>query len=228
MLEIQIMPSILAADIGRLEEACKHAERSGADALHIDVMDGHFVPNISLGPEVVRMARESVNIPLSVHLMITQPDRYAETFIEAGADTVLIHIEASCNVEEILHNIRKAGARPGITINPETSVTMIEDILQQQLADEVLFMTVHPGFGGQRFIESVLSKINAIREKYPELDLSVDGGLNLETAVQSARHGANIFMVGTTLFKATDMTSEIAQMRKQTLVAFQPFSLSSK
>ena len=214
MTTMQILPSLLAADMGRLEEACLRSVNAGADGLHLDIMDGHFVPNLSMGPEVVRMARRCVNIPLSVHLMVTRPDVYAEPFLDAGADTLLIHVEAQCDPVPVLRQIRKKGRRAGITLNPETPAEAADPFLGE--IDEILFMTVHPGFGGQAFIEGVLPKIAEIRRKVPTLDFSVDGGINAETAVRAAASGINIFIAGTYLFKAKDMAAEITALRDRT------------
>ncbi|MFH0953654.1 MAG: ribulose-phosphate 3-epimerase [Verrucomicrobiota bacterium] len=213
MPRIQIFPSLLAADMGRLEEACMRAEAAGVDGLHVDVMDGHFVRNLSMGPEVVRMARRCVKVPLSVHLMVARPDVYAEPFLEAGADTVLIHVEAPCEPRPVLKSIRRWGARAGIVLNPETPAESVFDLLGE--VDEVLCMTVHPGFGGQAFIPEVLPKIAALRRRMPELDISADGGLNDETVLDAAVQGANIFHIGTALFDADDMGLSIGRMRER-------------
>ncbi len=211
--KFQILPSVLAADMGRLEEECRRAEKAGADALHLDIMDGHFVPNLSMGPEIVRRVRQSVKIPLSVHLMVTRPDFFIKPFAEAGADLLLIHVEADCEPGPVLQAIKKMKIRAGITLNPETPAEAVFPLLDQ--VDEVLFMTVHPGYGGQAFIPNVMPKIAAVRKKAPQLDLSVDGGINQETAKESAAHGINVFIAGTFLFKARDMAAEIKLMRDQ-------------
>ena len=215
-MQIQILPSLLAADVGHLEAAARKAAEAGADALHIDVMDGIFVPNISLGPAVVEMARRAVSIPLSVHLMILRPDRYLSVFADAGADSLLIHIESPCDVPQTLERIRERGLRPGITLNPETRAEMVFPVLE--LVDEVLCMTVHPGYGGQAFMAEVLPKMRAVRDQAEaagrkNLEIMVDGGINAATAAQCAAHGANLFVAGTSLYAAQDMGRAISEMR---------------
>jgi ribulose-phosphate 3-epimerase len=218
-MRIQILPSLLAADVGHLAAGAHKAEGSHGDALHLDIMDGHFVPNISLGPAVVEMCRRCVSLPLSVHLMITHPDRYITRFAEAGADSLLIHIEAQCQVAESLKRIRDLGVRPGITLNPETPAEAVFPVLS--LVDEVLCMTVNPGYGGQAFMPEVLPKIREVRAQANALgrrdvDILVDGGIDRHTAPLCARQGANAFVAGTSLFGAKDMTAEIAFIREQT------------
>lgn len=216
---IQIMPSLLAADFGQLAEGCRAAEQAGGDQLHLDIMDGHFVGNISFGPAVVSMADRTVDLPLNVHLMVSRPDHYLQAFAEAGADTLLIHVEAQSPVVQTLEAIRELGMRPGLTLNPETPVASAQPFLEEGLVDEVLCMTVHPGFGGQAFIRGVLPKIEALRQAWPALDISVDGGVDRHTIGDAARAGANLFVAGTSLYRAGDMTAETEHLRNTAVLA---------
>ena len=175
------------------------------------VMDGHFVPNLSFGPAVVGMARRCTNLHLSVHLMMSRPDLYLDRFIEEGADTLLIHIESKCDARTALEHISSKQVRPGVTLNPETAASSIEHLLP--VAKEVLCMTVHPGFGGQAFISTVLPKIASIRNQVPHLDISVDGGISPSTGARASAHGANILLAGSSLFNAKNMADEVARMR---------------
>lgn len=211
--EIQILPSLLAADFGRVADECRRAEAAGADALHLDVMDGHFVRNISFGPEMVRVARRSCGLPQHVHLMLDRPDLYLNVFVEAGASTVLIHVEARCDVAAALCELRELGVRAGLTLNPETPLELARPYVQAGQVDEVLLMSVHPGFGGQTFLEMVLPKIAALRAEQPTLSISVDGGIGEKTGAACARAGANVLIAGTTLFGAPDMCDAIARLR---------------
>jgi ribulose-phosphate 3-epimerase len=222
-MQVQVLPSLLAGDFGNLEASARKAEACGGDALHLDIMDGVFVPNISMGPDVVEMARRSVDIPLSVHLMIIRPDRYVTTFIDAGADSLLIHIESEADVPETLVRIRDLGARPGITINPETPPEMVFPVIES--VDELLCMTVHPGYGGQSFMAEVLPKIRTLRNYAnsigkTDLRIMVDGGINFESARQCAAHGADSFVAGTFLYGAKDMTATLERLRSEAAAAF--------
>ncbi len=211
---LQILPSLLAADFGRLAEECRRAEGAGADALHLDVMDGHFVRNISFGPAITRVVRDAVRIPLHVHLMVARPDWHLRAFAEAGADTLLIHVEAPCDVAATLRDIRGLGMRPGVTLNPETPAEAAFPFVDAPgLADEVLCMTVHPGFGGQAFLPHVLPKIAALRRRRAGLPISVDGGIGPDNVAACAAHGATIFIAGTTLFRAPDLAGAMAALR---------------
>ena len=209
---MQILPSLLAADFGRLGEEILRAEASGAEALHLDVMDAHFVPNLSFGPDVVALARKTApGFYRNVHLMMSRPDLYLETFAKAGAQTIQIHVEADCDVHRELRRIRGLGLRNALVFNPETPFERIVPYLGE--VDEVLAMTVHPGYGGQSFIEDCLPKIAALRKVRPALDIMVDGGINAETAVLAAKAGANMFVAGSYLFKQSDMRSAVEDMR---------------
>ncbi len=211
-----IAPSILAADFARLSQEARRAEKGGGDWLHVDVMDGHFVPNISLGPVVTAALKRSTCLPLDVHLMIDQPDRYIEAFREAGAWRITVHVEAHHPIRKTLGRIRRMGCRAGIALNPATDFHAIEDFLSD--VDLVLCMTVVPGFGGQKFMPAVLKKIRALAE-HPARQkhnywIEVDGGINMKTAVACARAGANAFVSGTALFQARNMTRAVAEMRR--------------
>lgn len=222
-MQIKILPSLLAADFGALAAEARRAEAAGADALHLDIMDGHFVPNLSMGPDVVAMAKRNVSIPLNVHLMLSNPHDHIEAFIKAGADSVLIHIEAECDVPMVLKRIRDLDVRPGITLNPSTPAEAVFSVLD--IVDEVLCMSVEPGYGGQSFDNSVLPKLQTLRDEATrrgnrELDLLVDGGIDSKTGVACAAHGANALIAGTYLYRSEDMQSEISQLREQATASF--------
>jgi ribulose-phosphate 3-epimerase len=211
-MKIEILPSLLAADFGRLAEEIQRAEASGSEALHLDIMDAHFVPNLSFGPDVVALAkRVAPNFYRNVHLMMSRPDLYLEVFAAAGAQTIQIHVEADCNLHTELKRIRSMGLKNAIVLNPETPVERLMPYLGE--VDEVLVMTVHPGYGGQKFIADCMSKVAFLRERCPELDIMVDGGINGETAIVAAEAGANQFVAGSYLFKQSDMKAAVDSMR---------------
>ena len=213
-MKIHVLPSLLAADFGRLGEEILRAEASGAEALHLDVMDAHFVPNLSFGPDVVALARRvAPGFFRNVHLMMSRPDLYLEKFATAGAQTVQIHVEADCDVHNELRRIRALGLRSAVAFNPETPFERVVPYLGE--VDEVLAMTVHPGYGGQKFIADCLPKVAALRAARPSLDIMVDGGINAETAVLAAQAGANMFVAGSYLFRQADMRAAVEDMRRR-------------
>ena len=211
-MKTEILPSLLAADFGRLADEILRAEASGAEALHLDVMDAHFVPNLSFGPDVVALAAKTApGFYRNVHLMMTRPDLYLEAFAKAGAQTIQIHVEADCDVHTELKRIRSMGLKNAIVINPETPVEKLFPYLDE--TDEALVMTVHPGYGGQKFISECMPKVETLRRMRPDLDIMVDGGINGETALVAAKAGANQFVAGSYLFKQADMKAAVEAMR---------------
>lgn len=203
---IKIAPSILAADFSKLAEEVKAVEEAGAKLIHIDVMDGHFVPNITMGPIVVDALRPVTNLPLDVHLMIENPDQYIEEFVNAGADYITVHVEACRHLHRTIQLIRSLGAKPGVVLNPHTPVETIQHVLED--IDLVLLMTVNPGFGGQKFIHSVVPKIETlagmIKEKNLNVEIEIDGGINAETIKPCAQAGASIFVAGSAIYGRED------------------------
>lgn len=199
---VKIAPSILAADFARLGEQVAEAERAGADRIHVDVMDGHFVPNISMGPAIVRSLRRVTQLPLETHLMISDPDFYLKAFAVAGSDSFLVHWEGNGNLHRTVRRVKALGKRVGVVINPATPPSVLETILSE--IDQVLVMTVNPGFGHQRFRQRTLSKIRAVRRMIerikPGCDLAVDGGIDAMTAPLAVAAGANVLVAGSAIF----------------------------
>jgi ribulose-phosphate 3-epimerase len=217
MARILIAPSILAADFSHLADEIRRVEQAGADWIHCDIMDGHFVDNISFGPGVVKTVRQLTILPLDVHLMIEHPDHYVPRFIDAGANSITVHVEPESKheVAQTLQQIRDAGCRAGLTLNPENAFALIEPYLAS--IDLLLIMTVHPGFGGQPFRTDQLDKIRRARDwklaNNSQLDIEVDGGINSETGRRCIESGANVLVAGTCIFKAKDYAAEIIALR---------------
>jgi ribulose-phosphate 3-epimerase len=213
---VEIAPSILAADFSRLGEEVRAVEAGGADVIHVDVMDGHFVPNISIGIPVVASLHKATRLPLDVHLMIDKPENYIGDFVRAGAARVLIHQEATVHLDRVLSMIRELGAQAGVAINPATPVTTLADVFDK--VDTVLVMSVNPGFGGQKFIPGAVEKIRQLersRSRYNgDFRIEVDGGVDLENAPELALAGVNTFVAGTSIFHTPDPAAATRQMRK--------------
>ena len=215
---VRIAPSILSADLGRLSEEVREVEAAGADWVHVDVMDGRFVPNITLGPIVVGAVRRATKLPVDVHLMIVEPERYVEAFAEAGADVISVHVEASTHLQRTLARIRALGKRAGVVLNPHTPEGAVDYVLGD--ADLVLVMTVNPGFGGQSFLPSMLPKIEALRARIDRaglaVDLEVDGGVAPDTIRRAVDAGATVLVAGNTVFGRPDRARAIAELRRAT------------
>ncbi len=213
---IEIVPSILSADFARLAEEIVRVERGGARMLHLDVMDGHFVPNLTIGPPVVESVRKATRLHLDVHLMIEEPDRYAEEFVRAGANSVSVHYEACRHLDGVLGMIRRAGAMAGVVLNPATPVSLLEDVLE--VADYVLLMSVNPGFGGQAFIPYVLGKVRELdrmrREKRLALPIEIDGGVHKDNLADVVRAGCDWIVTGSGIFHSPDPEAAVREMRE--------------
>ncbi|PLR69708.1 MULTISPECIES: ribulose-phosphate 3-epimerase [Bacillaceae] len=212
---IKIAPSILSADFARLGADIEDVERGGADYIHVDVMDGHFVPNITIGPLIVEAIRPVTNLPLDVHLMIENPDAFIGTFAKMGADIISVHVEACPHLHRTIQQIKSEGVKAGVVLNPHTPANMIKEVLDE--VDLVLLMTVNPGFGGQSFIHSVLPKIkevsDMVKERGLQVEIEVDGGVNEETAKLCIEAGANVLVAGSAIYNQTDRTKAIQRIR---------------
>ena len=219
-LKIKIAPSILSADFARLGEQVAEATRAGADLIHVDVMDGHFVPQITIGALVISAIRKYTDLPLDVHLMIESPEDQIAQFAKAGADIITVHIEPCAHIHRVIQMIKATGVKAGISINPATSLSMLDEILPE--VDLVLVMTVNPGFGGQTFIENTLDKITRLRAEIDRrklnIELEVDGGINTKTAPRAVKCGATALVAGAAIFNAGESIDEAIKKLRQSLV----------
>ena len=214
---VKISPSILSADFSRLGEEIKKAEKAGADLIHVDIMDGHFVPNITIGPSVVKAIKKVTNLPLDVHLMIEDPDKYIEAFAKAGADIITVHAEASTHLHRSIQYIKDNKVKAGVSLNPATPLDVLDFILSE--VDMALVMSVNPGFGGQEFIPQSLGKIKMIRDmikkrKY-KVEIEVDGGINVDNAGDVAKAGADILVMGNAFFNSENYAEVVRAVRRK-------------
>lgn len=216
MKSLMIAPSILSADFSRLGEEVKAVEQAGADVIHVDVMDGHFVPNITMGPMIVKAVRKITDLPIDVHLMITNPDAYLQNFSDAGADWITVHVEACTHLHRTLHAIKEMGKKAGAVLNPGTPLSTLDYVLED--VDLVMLMSVNPGFGGQSFITSTLEKIATLRRSLdrvnPEAGIEIDGGVAPSTIAEIAAAGANIFVAGSAIYGQEDYASVINELKE--------------
>jgi len=215
--KIKLAPSILSADFGRLGEQVIEATKAGADYIHVDVMDGHFVPNITVGPLVVAAIRPHTHLPLDVHLMIESPEKYIQQFVQAGANIITVHVEVCPHLHRVVESIKELGVKAGVSLNPSTPLTAVDEVLSA--LDLVLLMSVNPGFGGQQFIEGTVGKIARLRNRLDELglatELEVDGGINAEIAPRVAKAGARVLVAGAAVFNKKESVSQaLARIRE--------------
>lgn len=221
-MTLKVAPSILSADFANLAYEIKKAEEGGADFIHVDVMDGHFVPNLTIGAPVVKSIRKNTHLPLDVHLMIENPDRYLEDFASAGSNYLTVHAEACVHLQRTLAEIRKLGMKSGVALNPATTEDHLRYVLQD--VDMVLVMSVNPGFGGQKFISAVLPKIRSIKEMFAEAGrddvlISVDGGINIDTARLVSEAGASVVVAGKSVYGSADVAAAIREIRAASIDA---------
>lgn len=213
---IKVAPSILSADFAKLADEIKEVEEGGADYIHVDVMDGHFVPNITIGPLIVEAIRPVTTLPLDVHLMIENPDQYIPVFAKAGADIISVHVEACPHLHRTIQLIKQYGIRAGVVLNPATPIDQVKHILED--IDLILLMTVNPGFGGQEFIRSVLPKIEhisqVIENRRLSIEIEVDGGINADTARLCVEAGANVLVAGSSIYSQSDRKAAIEAIKK--------------
>ena len=211
-----LAPSILSADFAKLADAVKLVESAGADIVHLDVMDGHFVPNITIGPKMVRDIRKVTKLPLDVHLMITEPDKYIADFAEAGADLMSVHYEAAVHLDRLIHQIKDHGCKAGVVINPATVIEVLDEVLN--ISDYILLMSVNPGFGGQKFIESSTAKAGKLKDKITKIDsnafIEMDGGIGLDNMKTLKDAGVDVFVCGHSIFGSKDPAGTIKEMKK--------------
>ncbi len=221
--KIKLAPSILSADFGRLGEQVVEATQAGADYIHVDVMDGHFVPNITVGPLVVAAIRPLTNLPLDVHLMIESPEKYIQQFAQAGANIITVHVEVCPHLHRVVESIKELGVKTGVSLNPSTPLTTVDEVLPS--LDLVLLMSVNPGFGGQKFIESTIGKIARLRSRLDELglaaELEVDGGINAEIAPRVAQAGARVLVAGAAVFNKKESVSQAIGRFRESLRRFE-------
>ena len=212
---IKISPSILSADFSILGEEIKSLEKAGADLIHVDVMDGHFVPNITMGPPIIKIIRKFTKLPFDVHLMISPVEKYIKAFADAGSDIITIHPEATDNLKRAVTTIKSLGKKAGVSLNPKTPINALMDVINE--IDLILIMSVNPGFGGQSFMSEVLPKVKELRQMINEnklkIDIEIDGGINFETAPLAIKAGANILVSGTTIFAGGTLKDNILKLR---------------